>query len=695
MLEIGHILDLRYEIIENIGKGGMGEVYKAIDNRLNVPVAVKLISRDNEEAASSFHREAQLLSNLRHANLPQVTDYIRNEKIQYLVMEFIEGEDLQKEMEQRKAPFSPEEVMLWTKQLLNVLGYLHKQGIHHRDIKPSNIKVRDGRVFLLDFGIAFGQLGEMSTKGVSSFFWHSGTDDFCPFEQSSGEVTTPASDLFSLAATLYFLLTGAKPETATHRFQKLVLDKIDPLKDIRGEGWRLDPHFAAGIMAALALDVNRRPQTAVELYWLMFPVNKPVPVRPIRRQIVVWAGAAALLIVGLFSGFAVPVLLSGFSLYQKDPIETDPGSAMRADKEIEARNESISLASEALSLQQSSRYEEAKKKAEAALAKDSRNVFARFVYGDLMWDTLYDDADSYAEMTKVQEQADAILDLMRSPETAEEYTARSWANLAKERYDLAVADATKAIELKPDFPAAFMIRGSAYSFIPDENNKSFLKAFDDFDKTINLMPNYAQAWANRANAYFALGKTDWAVSDFTEAIRLSPAARYYNDRGQVYYSTGKYVEARQEFQKALELDQKLSRALAGIGDSYFMEEDWKNAIKYYSQVIEMKSGKPNVLRNRGIAYGALREFNKAIRDFSRALESDKKDSLAYQYRAVAYYSQEKWEKALSDLSFAIDYIEPSDSKGLGTLYKYRASVYRELGDENKARRDEKRARALE
>ncbi len=696
MLEIRSVLDSRYEIIENIGNGGMGEVYKALDKHLGLPVAIKLfVANKTDEISRAFHREAQLLSNLKHPALPRVTDYSQNNDIQYLVMEFIEGSDLKTQAADREkklgtgeaAVFSVDEVLAWSKQLLDVVGYLHRNGIQHRDIKPANIKIRNGQLFLLDFGIAFGQIGDMTTFSLESFFWRSGTEEFSPPEQLNAQKTTPASDLYSVAATLYLLLTGEKAETARNRLLNKAKDKPDPIKPIPAS--LAGGHVSSALMAALELDMNRRPQSAGELYWRMFPpvAEKPEPkaARKMRKLMI-----AAMLLIASISGGVI------FSMAQEQYCRYNPCGTPLPEpiKPVaDPRRESVDLTTEALSLLQAAKYQDSLKKSERAIAKDPGNPFARFVYGDAIWDTEYEEALSYSEMTKVQEQADKILELVAAPETAEEYTARGWANLVKERYDIAISDTNRALELKPDSVAALMIRGSARSFIPDEGNKSLLKAFDDYEKVINLMPNYAQAWANRAAAFIKLKKYEWAISDLTEAVRLIPAARYYNDRGNAYLEQGKYEEARREFQQALGVNKNSLTAHTGLGDICVAQEDWKNAVDHYSKAIAIRPFL-TVLRNRGYAYGGLKQFNKSVKDFSDALEMDPTDYLSYKYRGLAYCGLEKWEKALPDLSNAIQHINSGSTDELSTLYSYKAMVHRQLNDEQKARADEKKAATL-
>jgi len=215
------ILQNRYRIVRELGHGGMGTVYEAVDQRVNCVVALKETPAGNDaEAKRAFEREASLLANLRHSTLPKVMDYFTEAEGDFLVMEFIPGYDLAELLESRDSPFPQSQVLRWAFELLRVLEYLHRQEppILHRDIKPSNLKLtKSGEVFLLDFGLAQGALGQMPTLAASRSV-RGYTPVYASLEQIHGHGTDPRSDLYSLGATLYHLLSGIAPVDAPTRF---------------------------------------------------------------------------------------------------------------------------------------------------------------------------------------------------------------------------------------------------------------------------------------------------------------------------------------------------------------------------------------------------------------------------------------------------------------------------------------------
>jgi eukaryotic-like serine/threonine-protein kinase len=231
MLSPDTILQARYRIVRQLGQGGMGAVYEAVDERLDTIVALKETLFADERLRKQFEREARLLARLHHPALPRVSDHFNEGDGQFLVMQYIAGDDLFEMLTRREAPFPQEEVLLWADQLCDALDYLHTQDpqIIHRDIKPQNLKLTArGQVVLLDFGLAKGSAGQMSVVTTSaSIFGY--TPNYAPLEQVQGLGTDPRSDIYALAATLYHLLTNVKPPDALGRAGAIVNGQPDPL----------------------------------------------------------------------------------------------------------------------------------------------------------------------------------------------------------------------------------------------------------------------------------------------------------------------------------------------------------------------------------------------------------------------------------------------------------------------------------
>ncbi|HEX8115744.1 MAG TPA: serine/threonine-protein kinase, partial [Pyrinomonadaceae bacterium] len=256
----------RYAVERQIGQGGMGAVYVATDRRFGSTVALKETFFDDPNLRKAFEREARLLNRLRHAALPRVSDHFEESDGQFLVMEYIAGEDLSQMLKARGSGFPTTQVLGWADQLLDALDYLHTQEppVIHRDIKPQNLKLtaRD-QVVLLDFGLAKGTPLQTRVTQTGSLFGYS--FNYAPIEQMQGAGTDPRSDLYSLGATLYHLLTGATPPDALTRATAVLNGDPDPLRPASETAAHVPSEVSDVLARAMTLSAPRRYATAEEM----------------------------------------------------------------------------------------------------------------------------------------------------------------------------------------------------------------------------------------------------------------------------------------------------------------------------------------------------------------------------------------------------------------------------------------------
>ncbi len=257
-LDRGTILHGRYRIVDILGEGGMGAVYRAIDENLGVEVALKENFFTSEEYARQFHREATILAGMRHPNLPRVTDhFVIENQGQYLVMDYMEGEDLRERIE-RTGILPEDEVIVLGIAICDALTYMHERelSVLHRDIKPGNVKVTPtGEVSLVDFGLAKIVEGNReTTPGARAM-----TPGYSPPEQYGTARTDPRTDIYSLGATLYEALTGAVPEDGLSR----VMEQKD-LTPLRKRNPEISRRLAQVIEKSLAVKPEDRYQTAAD-----------------------------------------------------------------------------------------------------------------------------------------------------------------------------------------------------------------------------------------------------------------------------------------------------------------------------------------------------------------------------------------------------------------------------------------------
>ena len=260
----GTTLQGRYRIVRRLGKGGMGAVYEAIDQRLDTTVALKETFSADEQLRRQFAQEAHLLALLHHPALPRVSDYFTEGDRAFLVMQFIGGADLAEIIATQPGPFPRQKVIAWADQLLDALIYLHtsERQVVHRDIKPHNLKLTStGQIALLDFGLAKATSSELSGANSStSIFGY--TRRYSPLEQIQDQGTNPQSDIYALGATLYHLLTGVKPPDALTRATALAESKPDPLRPADEIYPAVGPEISAILRLAMAVNPEDRYQSA-------------------------------------------------------------------------------------------------------------------------------------------------------------------------------------------------------------------------------------------------------------------------------------------------------------------------------------------------------------------------------------------------------------------------------------------------
>lgn len=267
----GFLLNNRYRILDILGQGGMGAVYRATDENLNITVAVKENSFYSDEYARQFQREAQILASLRHPNLPRVYDYfVIDQQGQYLVMDYIAGDDLRQWMSKDERITEGEALQIGI-AICNALIYLHSRvpAIAHRDIKPGNVKITPGgEVILVDFGL----VKIMNNQEVTTTAARAMTPGYSPPEQYGADPTDHRSDIFSLGATLYAALAGYLPEDSLARATGKA--KLTPLSEYNPD---LSDLTIQAIEKAIQLRFEDRWQTAQEFKDALIQARSALP----------------------------------------------------------------------------------------------------------------------------------------------------------------------------------------------------------------------------------------------------------------------------------------------------------------------------------------------------------------------------------------------------------------------------------
>jgi serine/threonine-protein kinase len=305
------ILRRRYKILGIVGQGGMGSIYRAEDKRLSgricalkeIQVDQYLSATQQEQARDQFHREASVLARLDHPNLPKVSDYFSENNRDYLVMDFVPGDDLRQRIEyarSKNAHIAEKDILSWANQLCDALLYLHNQNppVLHRDIKPANIKLTpEGVIKLVDFGLV--KVMTSDEDRTITVLQGRGTASYIPLEQYGGDTghTDIRSDIYSFGATLYHIAVGEPPAEAKSRF--LNSETLLPPRELNVQ---LSLRMEQAILWAMAMHPDERPSDISALRELLLstgPVSQWPSIRgqgpisqiaPINRTLAVIAG---------------------------------------------------------------------------------------------------------------------------------------------------------------------------------------------------------------------------------------------------------------------------------------------------------------------------------------------------------------------------------------------------------------------
>jgi len=277
-IAIETVLRDRYKLLDVVGHGGMGSVYLAEDLRL--PGRMCAIKEVHPEANASpeaqrqehnqFLREASLLAQLDHPNLPKVSDFFAEGGRDYLVMDYVPGKNLKELIDESRIQgrlLDVDTVSAWAQQIMDSVSYLHRQqpAVLHRDIKPSNIKLTpDNRIKLVDFGLA--KVMATDNSSTITVIQGRGTAYYTPLEQygAESEHTNAKSDIYALGATLYHLLSGAPPPEAKERFLNPAV--MRPLRSVNSN---VPSRMSDAVDWGLEMHPDNRPES-VEQFRLAF-----------------------------------------------------------------------------------------------------------------------------------------------------------------------------------------------------------------------------------------------------------------------------------------------------------------------------------------------------------------------------------------------------------------------------------------
>ena len=272
----GTVFAGRYQIIEELGKGGMGSVYRAIDKKLNEEVALKLIRSEiasDRMTLDRFSNEIKIVRKIVHRNVSRMYHLSEEKGIHYITMEYVPGEDLRRMLRMSKRMEIGTAISI-ARQVLEGLAEAHRLGVVHRDLKPGNIMIdQEGQVRILDFGIARA----IKSEGPTEVGLIIGTPEYMSPEQVEGKEVDQRSDLYSLGVILFEMVTGRVPFEADTPFAVGVKHRSEKPPDPRQINAHIPEDLNSLILKCLEKDAAKRYQSAEELLSALAKIEKSFP----------------------------------------------------------------------------------------------------------------------------------------------------------------------------------------------------------------------------------------------------------------------------------------------------------------------------------------------------------------------------------------------------------------------------------
>jgi tetratricopeptide (TPR) repeat protein len=692
----------RYEIQEEIGRGGMAVVYRAVDPRFGREVAVKLMTKDlleDFQLKVRFEREARTIASLEHPAIVPVYDSGEDQQRPYLVMRLMSGGTLADRLAQ--GPMSISETVNILRRVGSALERAHEKGIVHRDLKPSNIMFDDyGDAFLADFGIARLTESTVTLTGEAVI----GTPAYMSPEQIHGDKEIDGrSDIYALGVICFEMLTGQRPYDDKTPAKVMMRHLMDPVPDIREARPDLPPGIETAISRSMAKQPDDRYDTAGQLTDTLEGVAAVKAVRPI-------SGEASKVQA------ATPVKSDTYEA--ETVLETDG-----AEVTISEAEEGVRQIGDSPQLEQKSGRRTWVVAGVAAVVVVLILGAAILVGGGiLLANRLASPEAVVEEPQEVVESAPTARptttpqpaeDLELSPEPAllpqaEAELETFYQRLDVEDYDGALEAINKAIELVPDNAWYYHERGYWHWLVGDLE-----AALEDTNRALELEPENTDFFARRAAIAIDAEDHDLALESLSQALRLDPGDPYLHaDLGQAFASIGDLEAAVAEYNAAIESEpdegwfyglrasayremgdvgaavEDLNTAIdllpnepgyyAELADIYLWEfSDPQTAIDLFDQAINLETDAAWLYTARAVAQREMGDIDGALASHNRAIELDPSDGWFYLERATTYRDYlDDLDAALADYNLAIE-TDPENPD----LFQERSNFYREyLGD---------------
>ena len=648
-----------YEIIGKIGEGGMGAVYKAVDIKLGRPVAMKVISGAiaSSEDKQRFAREAKAASALNHPNIVTIYEYNTDSGIDFIAMEFVEGEPFDRVLADRNAGenIPLDRLLGYAGQVASALSKAHAARVVHRDLKPGNIIITpEGVAKVLDFGLAKqetlasgnpdAQETELVLTQLGSIL---GTPSYLSPEAAMGDTPDWRTDIFSFGVIVYEIVAGTRPfkgANASATMRQIIQKQPPPINNPA-----VAPEVIALIEKCLKKDRDERLQSLDEAAGILrgntqsntaISIALPVQSSTSRRK---WALAGALSVAAVGSLF-LPAVRNPIRRLLSSASETAfPRTA--ADLTTEGR--------QYLKYYYRKGYiDKAIDSFQRALARDPEHAPAYAGIASALWFRFLLDADR-TDLEKAQSNAAKAVQL--NPQLSAAHLALGWVNLDLGLIEPAAAEFQKVTTADPLNAEAIRGTGAVY-----RRQRLTDQAVEAYNKAIQLRPD---DWLNHlqiGNLFYQTAKYKEAESAFRKVTELAPDfSTGYKNLGAMFYMQGRYGEAAAQWQKCLELS-PTANIYANLGTTYFAQGLYQESVQAMLQAINLGANNSLNWGNLADAYRwtpgneqkAKDAYLRAIQLLKESLKKSPNDGDLHTRLAMYLAKRGDTAEALEELRFA-------------------------------------------
>jgi len=660
----------RYQLKELLGKGGMGEVWKAWQSDLGRWVALKLLTGGTEEDIARFIREARLAAKLSHPNIVQIYEVGKIGNRYFIAMQYIKGQPL------NTYPIRDQHLLLTImKQVAQAVHYAHQQGIIHRDIKPDNIIIEEDsthpespqnipRVYVTDFGLA--KMLHHQDKALSVSGTLMGTPAYMSPEQACGHVNVDArADVYSLGATLYEMMTMRAPfDGATVVDIALKVVNQDP-KPVRKIDPKIPSEISTIIQKAMEKEPHRRYQSALAFAQDIerFLEGRPIQAKPpslgdrtIRRVRKNPALAIAILVAIL--SVVAGGIIAGIQISKRDTARL---------RWVEEKTELARL---------------------NLLWTDIISAKIEFYRGS-------------GDLDRMRQRLQGTLDeltrfIKRNPNVAQGWYARARGKMYFQDYEGAEGDLTQALKIAPDFGPAWMLLAQVYLEQSAQKTVGFQKTKEQREKEIQILLEKAEAALSRVKeedlqklglrktpedevnevllralrSYYIQKDYKQAKEILVDALKKTESEEFYNWLG---FWAGHTPEAIQYQDQALKIMPNYAKAYFDRGRTKLILRDYAGAIEDYNQVVKINPDNFGAYCNRGAAKSGMQDFAGSLEDLSQAIRLNPNLPELYSLRVQCRENLKDLTGAIEDCNETIR-LDPNNAQ----LYYQRGFIHYRL-----------------